>query len=200
MEQVSSDCVKIESDTAPVFFMRFVYLMTLSPERVVAGTDFTDEEAAELVQAGLAFAAEQKAYEYLCRAEHSRSGLYTKLLQKGMDKDAVNAALDYLEGRRYLSDARFAESWLRTHLLGKAQGRTRLLSELLARGVGRETAKEALDAYFEEHSEDELCERALEKALRAGKTGDKLMQSLLASGFSYKQIKAALAASSGSAL
>ena len=194
IEQVGSDCVKIQSDTAPVFFMRLAYLESIPPERVCAGSSFSEDEGEELLNAGLAFAAERKASEYLARAEQSRAGLERKLLQKGMEKGAVSRALDYLEGKGYLSDRRFAESWLRTHTLTKAQGRSRLLQELLSRGVSRPVALDALEEFFCEHSEEELCAQALEKSIRAGRSGDKLLRYLLASGFSYRQIKEALSA------
>ncbi len=193
-EQVSSDCMKVETDGAPVFFMRTVYLSTLAVERIHAGEELDEEAALDLLDASLAFAAEKKALDYLARREHSRKELERKLLQKGMQKAAVFRALDYLEARRFLSDERFAESWLRTHTLTKAQGRSRLLSELLSRGVSREIAGEALDAFFAEHDADALCERAVEKALRVGKRDEKLVQSLLQSGFTYRQIKQALSA------
>ena len=174
--------------------MRAAYLRTVAPERIAVGSTFAGEEAQELIDAGLAFAAERKAEEYLARDEHSRAGLERKLLQKGMEKAPVSRALDYLAEKRYLSDERFAESWLRAHTLTKAQGRARLLSELVSRGVSRQIAAAALDAFFVEQSEDDLCARAVEKSLRAGRTGDKLVRHLQQSGFSWRQIKAALAA------
>ena len=194
LEQVGTDCIKVESDAAPVFFMRTAYLQTVALEKIAVGSAFSGDEAQELLDAALAFAAETQAERYLARAEHSRASLERKLLQKGMDARAIRRALDYLQEKRYLSDERFAESWLRAHTLGKTQGRTRLLAELLARGVSRPIAAAALDAFFAEHSETELCARAVEKSLRAGKRGDKLVRSLQQSGFSYKQIQAALAA------
>lgn len=190
IEQVGTDCMKVESDAVPVFFMRTAYLQQVQPERIVEGSAFSGEEAHDVLQAALAFAAEKKAETYLARAEHSRFALERKLLQKGMDKQAIARALDYLEQKHYLSDERFAESWLRTHT--KAQGRTRLLSELLARGVNRHIANAALDEFFADTTEEELCARAVEKSLRAGRTGDKLVRYLQQSGFSYRQIQAAL--------
>ncbi len=189
IEQVGSDCAKITVGTGPVFFVRWAYLKELSPDEVVEGAVFSAEKSEDLINAGLAFAAEKKADDYLARAEQSRFGLSQKLAKKGHSRQAINEALDYLEKRGFLSDSRFAESWLRCHAISKSQGRTRLLKELLSRGISRSISNEALDVFFEEHEEEDLCRKAFEKAKRMGKTDDKLLKYLLDAGFPYGMVQ-----------
>jgi regulatory protein len=184
-----SDVVEITSEDGPVFFIRLAYLQSINPDSIQVGAVFEDAELDELVEAGLAFAAERKAEEYLARCEQCRRGLERKLAQKKMSANSIKAALDYLEGRELLSDRRFAFSWVRSHTINKPQGRTRLLSELCSRGISTQDAKIALDEFFADVDELELCERAYKKALRNGKTGEKLLKSMIDSGFSYKMIK-----------
>lgn len=192
-EQVGVGCVKVTAGTT-CFFVRDAYLRRVTIAHITAGNTLVDEDATDVLDAALAFAAEKEAERYLARCEHSRAGLERKLLRKGMNRQTVALALDYLEARQYLSDARFAECWLRAHAYEKPQGRARLQSELCARGVSRQVADVALDAFFAEYSEHALCVRAVEKSLRAGRCGDKLVRHLQQSGFRYQQIQRALEA------
>ena len=153
-----------------------------------AGAEFSDDKEEELIFAGLAFAAEKKACEYLERSEQCRFNLEKKLIQKKFDRKAIQQALDFLEEKNLLSDKRFCESWLRSHTISKPQGYSRLFSELLSRGIKNATAKEALKNFFEENSEEDFCRKALRKAVKIGKSEEKLKKFLFDSGFSYKLI------------
>ncbi len=201
IEQVSQEIFKIFSSEGPVFFVRTRYLKIITKEALeksIPKADFlrpltlSKEESDDIMSAAFAFTAEKKAESYLERCEQSRFGLTQKLLQKGIEKDSIKAALDFLEEKNYLSDSRFAESWLRMHAITKAHGRRRLLNELLTRGIDKKTANEALDTFFEENSEEELCEKAYEKAVRQKKSGEKLLKFMLDAGFDYKMVKSVI--------
>lgn len=133
-----------------------------------------------------ASAATQKALALLARCEQCRAGLERKLLQKGYSKAVVSGVLDALEEKGFLSDERFARAWLNSRRIGKSEGRTRLLAELSARGISKEVSKKAVDAFFEEFSEEEICAKAARKFLSQGKSGEKLMAAMTRSGFAYK--------------
>lgn len=171
------------------FFVRSCYLQRLSVERLVPATGLSQLELEDLMDAGLAFSAEKAALSYLGRAEHSRHLLVVKLRRKGHGEVAIVRALDYLEGQSYLCDSRFAEAWLRNRAINHAEGRAKLLSGLLAKGVDRRTASQALDEYFKTVNQDSVLERALEKCRRLGKSEDATERYLLRKGFSYKEIK-----------
>ena len=128
----------------------------------------------------------------MVRAEQSRFGLTNKLINKKYDKKYIDAALTYLENRGYLSDARFAECWLHDRKINHFEGRSKLASELAARGIGREVATAALDQFFTENDEVEICSKAYKKFVKQGKEGEKLVAALMKAGFSYKKIKAIL--------
>lgn len=188
-EMLSDDLVKVYIDSGSSFYMRFSFLQNLSSDKIINKEELTEEEAADLTDAGLIFAAERKAEDYLARCEQSRFGLTRKLVEKGFDKKYVSAALDWLVSKNYLSDERFAGAWLRGHILTKFQGRSRLLNELLIRGIDRNTATKAIDELFETADEEELCRKAYEKQVAAKKQGDKLIKAMLDAGFSYKMIQ-----------
>ena len=150
------------------------------------------QDKAQSLAATEASAATQKALALLARCEQCRAGLARKLLAKGFSKDTVEGVLDALEERDFLSDRRFARAWLNSRRIGHYEGRSRLLSELAARGIGKEVAKEAVDSFFEEFDEGEICRKAAKKFVAQGKSGEKLMASMQRAGFSWKMASAAV--------
>ena len=188
VESSYSGMFKLTPEEGSAFFVRKEYLPEGLFERINVGLEFDDEETDSLLDAGLTCAVELKAVGYLARAEQSRFGLTRKLIEKKYDKKYVEAALTYLEGQGYLSDLRFATAWLNTRKINHFEGRSRLAAELAARGIARDVAGKALDEFFTENDEDELCRKAYEK-LSKSKADEKLTAALLRSGFSMKQIK-----------
>lgn len=183
-----SGMFKIAPEEGSTFYVRKEYLPEDLFERIDAGAEFDDIETDALLDAGLTCAVELKAVGYLARAEQSRFGLTRKLIEKKYDKKYVEAALTYLEGRGYLSDARYATAWLNTRKINHYEGRSRLAAELAARGIAREVATAALNEFFTENDEDEICRKAYEK-LSKSKSGEKLMAAMLRLGFTQKQIR-----------
>ena len=97
----------------------------------------------------------ERALGYLARREHSRFELARKLAQAGFDEADIGILLDDFEARNWLSDVRFAESWVADHR-AKAGG-VKLAYELRQRGV----SEAIIEAVLGEHRESEL-ERARE--------------------------------------
>lgn len=76
----------------------------------------------------------QRALALLARREYSRAELARRLAQQdGVTADALEALLDALEGRGWLSDARYAEQ--RVHARQARYGSRKLALELRERGV-----------------------------------------------------------------
>ena len=186
-----SGMFKVAPEEGSAFYVRREYL-TFGDEnlfdKIEPAACFSDDEEDALLDAGLTCAVELKAVSYLARAEQSRFGLKRKLIEKKYEKKYIEAALTYLEGRGYLSDLRFATAWLNTRKINHFEGRSRLAAELAARGIAREVAVQALDEFFTENDEDELCHKAYEKLSRS-KSGEKLMAAMLRQGFTQKQIR-----------
>ena len=178
---------KFTPEEGSSFYIRKDYLPEGMFERIDVGVEFSEEEADCLMDAGLTCAVELKAVDYLARAEQSRFGLTRKLIEKKYDKKYVEAALTYLEGWGYLSDQRFARAWLNSRRTNHYEGRSRLAAELASRGIARDVANVALDEFFTENDEEEICRKAYEK-LSKTKSGDKLIAALIRQGFTVKQI------------
>jgi len=82
-----------------------------------------------------ASAAELKAraLRYLARREHSRAELSRKLLPFAASQQLLDVLLSELEGRKLLSNHRFAE--MRVHVLSRKYGAARIRQDLKSKGV-----------------------------------------------------------------
>ena len=80
----------------------------------------------------------------LSRREHSRAELRDKLTAQGYQPPVVDEALEGLEAERLLDDARFTESFVRSHA-GRGQGPRRIRQELAATGVAAALIEQGLE-------------------------------------------------------
>ena len=76
----------------------------------------------------------ERALRLLARREHSRSELARKLETAGFDRAEIAVLLGEFETRNWLSDRRFAESWVADHCA--RAGSVKLAYDLRQRGVG----------------------------------------------------------------
>lgn len=75
----------------------------------------------------------ERALRLLARREHSRFELARKLGQAGFAQHDIEALLDQFEGKNWLSDRRFAESYVADHRA--RAGSIKLAYDLRQRGV-----------------------------------------------------------------
>ena len=80
-----------------------------------------------------------RALRLLARREHTRAELARKLAPLAATQAALDALLTGLEGRKQLSDERYAEA--RAHQLSRKFGALRVRRELVAKGVEPEVAE-----------------------------------------------------------
>ena len=200
-EPTSTGLCRLTPDQGAVFYVRREYLSGFDFDSLFAGAEFESEgEISLLLDAGLASLVELKAITYLGRCEQCRFNLTNKLIQKGYEKKYIAMALDFLESKNLLSDRRFASAWLNSRKTNHYEGRTRLSAELASRGIGREVAAGALDEFFQENDEEELCRKAYEKLYKNGKRDEKLVAALMKAGFSYKLVKCIINEAVGNAI
>lgn len=88
-------------------------------------------------------AAQRAAMRALARRAHARHDLRRRLLQKQHPPAAVDAALERLAALRLLDDAQFAVDYARQKSQ-RGRGAARLLRDLLAQGVERRVAEDAV--------------------------------------------------------
>ncbi len=189
IRQVAEDCYTIVSSEGPSFFVRSIYLHALCIDDICEGSLFRDEQAQSLIFAGFCCSAERYAVSLLNRSEQSRSGLTRKLLIKGFKAEMCCAALDYLEGNGVLSDKRYALAWAGYRVKAKGESRSKVINGLLARGIDKNTAEDAVREVFSAVDEETLLSNAEKKYRMRGFSGDKLCRKLVSLGFSLKSVK-----------
>ncbi len=134
------------------------------------------------------------AMRLLTRREHSCQELKQKLQHKGFDAALAEKVTAQLQQEGLLSDARFAESYLRSRF-NKGYGPIRIQQELKQRGAG----EEIISATVIEDDPDwfELARRVREKRFGKALPGSlpermKQQRFLQYRGFNQQQLKYAL--------
>jgi len=118
-------------------------------------------------------AAQLKVYDralnMLAFRARAAAELARALVRKGELKEHVDRAIDRLREQGLLDDARFAESFTRTKVLGAKQSRRRVQQDLARKGVDRAVSDAAIDTVFEEEGVDQtaVVEEAARKKLRS---------------------------------
>jgi regulatory protein len=147
-------------------------------------------------------AAGERAYvvglKLLATRELAEGQLRERLTRRQFDATEVDEAIARLKGERALDDRRTAGAYARTEANVRGRGRLRVLRHLHSMGIAPEIARQAVDEAFGELDESLLIERVLERRLRPGesprnpKVAVRLHRYLIAQGFDFDQIRAAL--------
>lgn len=137
------------------------------------------------------------AIRLLARREYSRAELVQRLSARGHAGEAIAACLDQLSDEGLQSDARFAESFLRSRVM-RGQGPLKVRAELERRGVERALIAATL-AEAEREGEVDWFELAAESlARRFSHAGDSPRERarrerfLASRGFDFEQVRHAL--------
>jgi len=133
----------------------------------------------------------------LARRELSVKELRDRLLDREHAPDDIDRAIEHLLDTQALDDARVARAYARTAATVKGRGRLRVMRELNAMGIAKETASEALAEVFADVDERSLIAKALQKKLRGrprianAAEHARLYQYLMRQGFTPAGIAAA---------
>jgi regulatory protein len=133
----------------------------------------------------------EKAIALLTLREHSTLELKQKLLVKQFPKDMVERTVSSLKEDGSLSDERYAEMLVRSRQRRNPEGKVMLLQRLLAKGVRRSVAENAIDAAFKDQGDD-FIQNAYQQIARTTTDTQKQMMKLQRKGFSYGEIKKVL--------
>ena len=138
--------------------------------------------------------ARRRALGLLARREHSRTELLAKLVRSGHGRAEAERAVEELGGQDLVSDARFAEAFVRSRI-GRGGGPLRIRRDLEARGVESSIVERLLDPDDEEW--ETRARGAREKrfgaALPAGRSeAARQARFLLGRGFTHRQVRRAI--------
>lgn len=138
--------------------------------------------------------ARRKAMRLLEHMDRTERGLREKLRQAGFSPLAVDYALAYVESFGYIDDERYARTYIAYRMNTKS--RQKIIQELIAKGVDKETASAAWEeeAALNMPDEREILYRTVEKKYAPDTELDekemrRLQGYLIRRGFSFSDIK-----------
>lgn len=168
------------------------------------GREYEEDELKKLEEESQFGKVYTRALEYCLSRPHSRQEVSQYLYRKtrprriktGELKDGIPVVVAgrvfaRLDERGYLNDESFTRYWVENRQLRKGISRRKLQAELHAKGVDRSIVEEALST-TERDDEDEL-QKVIAKKARRYDDPQKLIAYLARQGFSYDDIKQALA-------
>ncbi|MBA2778077.1 regulatory protein RecX [Billgrantia kenyensis] len=137
------------------------------------------------------------AIRLLARREYSRTELAQRLAARSHSPEDIGGCLDALAAEGLQSDARFAESFLRSRVM-RGQGPAKVRAELARRGIERELVTATLAEAEREGEVDWFELAAVTLARRFSPPGDspreraRCERFLAARGFDFDQVRHAL--------
>ena len=114
-----------------------------------------------------------EAFRILGRSDQLSINLHERLLRLGFTEPEVKQALIRLQELGLLNDAKVSERWARKSSESPANGRLRIVADLVRKGV-EETEAESLAAVY--LPEDDELDRAKQLAKQQHKAGKNMMQ------------------------
>ena len=139
-----------------------------------------------------------KAVSLLAAREHTEKELRSKLQARGYGREEISEAAGRLLREGYLSEERFAESFIRSRLRRSPEGRSLLMMRLMEKGSPRAVASVAVSSAWDDGLYIEPLRRYA-SALSARKGREGAAAALLRKGFTPAEIDAALEAAADEA-
>jgi regulatory protein len=195
------DRVNVSVDGKYRFSLDILQLGSLG---IKVGKDYTEEEIKNLEEESQFGKVYTRALEYALMRPRSKRELndylYKKTrdtrtkqgtIRKGVPKEVTDRVLEKLIEKKYVDDEKFAIFWIENRNLRKGTSMRKLSAELSAKGVDRSIVDRLLGE-TERSDEDEL-KKIIEKKRNRYEDDQKFMAYLARLGFSYDDIKSALA-------
>ncbi len=157
---------------------------------VQSGGEISEEKLKEAIASDNERYAFDSAVAILARGMRTRKEIETRLLEKNIDADAIDAAIAKLEGYGYINDAKYAEEFVQSAI---RSGKPRRAAEyaLREKGIERIVIENALAVYTRE-VEEETAKKTVETLLRSGKDKKQIWAALARRGFDYDIIGSCL--------
>jgi regulatory protein len=171
---------------------------------VKVGNEYTEEQLIELENESQFGKLYMRALEYSLMRPHSQyeltQYLYRKTrdtltktgsIKKGVSKELTERVFNRIIEKGYVNDEAFARYWIENRQLRKGISKRKLQAELASKGVNRSIV-ESLLSETERSDEDEIL-KIIEKKANRYDDEQKLIAYLARQGFSYDDIKQAIA-------
>lgn len=171
---------------------------------IKVGATFSEEEIVALEEESQFGKTYARALEYCLMRPHSsrevRDYLYRKTrstrtsagrLKQGVSSVITERVFQRLEEKGYIDDQKFTRYWVENRSLSKGASKRKLIAELRAKGVNQSI----IDLAFQEsdRSDDDELQKVIARKRSKYADEQKFMAYLARLGFSYDDIKSALA-------
>lgn len=131
-----------------------------------------------------------RALGCLARREHSRLELARKLAPHAASQELLEGLLTELEGRKLLSNSRFAEN--RAHALSRKYGSARIRQDLKSKGVPEDIASRVAPGCDDLERARTILARKYRQPAQSREEQAKRMRFLQSRGFSYDTIRSVM--------
>lgn len=144
------------------------------------------------------YVLKQVAYNFVSYKPRTEKQIRLKLKEKGYDKSESDLAIEFLLKFDLVDDEKYAKQFISDYLKRKSAGKSKLISELIMKGIDKSLAKNVLNQYYPENAAYEIALRAANKKFKLirNKTGEKQKSSLIKylqfSGFDWDIIRKVL--------
>ncbi len=144
------------------------------------------------------FDAKQSAYNYVSYKPRTEKQIRQKLRDKGYEIDESGIAIEFLIKFGLVDDAKFAKQFIADFLKRKSSGKSKIMSELISKGIDKSVAQEALEEYYPHTETFEIALKATNKKLSLirhkpkEKQKEYLIRYLQSSGFDWEIIRKVL--------
>ncbi len=171
-----------------------LYKTEICDLEIKTGDPLPEEAYLKIINEILPKRARLRAMHLLAKRPYTEAKLREKLKCAGYTENAIEAALDYVKSFNYIDDLSYAKDFIEYNK--GIKNKKRLISDLMQKGVDKETIYTALDEAFEDGSMDITEQGIIEKELRKKHFSPdadytdraKIIASLLRKGFSMEAI------------
>lgn len=141
------------------------------------------------------FDAKQSAYNYVSYKPRTERQIRQKLRDKGYEKEESDLAIEFLIKFDLVDDERYAKQFISDFLKRKSSGKSKLLSELISKGIDKSLAQQSLEEFYPHRESLEIALKAANKKLRLirhkpkEKQKESLIRFLQSAGFDWDLIR-----------
>ncbi|MCI9651162.1 MAG: regulatory protein RecX [Lachnospiraceae bacterium] len=193
--EVSKSRMRISTDEGLTFVL---YRGELRRFRIRQGEEIEEEALRAVLEEILPKRAKLRAMNLLKNRDYTVRQLGDKLREGGYPEEIIGEALDYVQGFRYTDDLRYAENFIRCHIQDRS--RRRIESDLLGRGIDRDTLESAWAGFEAEGGcQDEqamiqalLAKKGFDRGTAQPKERQRMYGYLMRKGFDCEQVRKAL--------
>lgn len=155
------------------------------------GAELSDGQYEEICSEILKKRARRRTMHLLEKMDRTEAQIREKLRQGFYPEEIIEDAVAYVKRYHYLDDSRYAENYVRNQREKKS--RRKIQMELMAKGIDRELAEQALEEECQRENEQELILKWVEKKHYSAQTADlkekqRMYQFLMRKGFQSDDI------------